>query len=297
MNSLNRKTYGDCHLYNKYPKYNEILFRALMSNTPVDKESDEFKGLIYDIKRAKLPMIAVTMLESDKTELIIPDKPLPVQFKVFYAKDPKTKQKKLYITVNSLEEMHTNLGYMISSIISGYWMVYYTDSKHISKISAQNNGVRCFASLFTHIIDYIGKISVIEGARDKCMLYASIYCLTNIYGNDEYDLKAIGKFIGLTETKASIYMMNIKDDSFDDIESFVALIKKEFKIDKLTLNLIVEKWMYLYGQSTVFALEYFPALATMISDAYVGAYINNQKTIEKICGQQMVAFGKMLSNM
>ena len=52
--------------------------------------------------------------------------------------------------------------------------------------------------------------------------------------------------------------------------------------------------MYKYGPGTVFALELFPAFATMLTDAYVGAYINNQKSIEKIAGPSMVEFTKAL---
>ena len=50
--------------------------------------------------------------------------------------------------------------------------------------------------------------------------------------------------------------------------------------------------MFLYGVSTVFALELFPAFSTMMTDCYVGAYVNNQKTIEKIAGSSMVEFSK-----
>ena len=42
--------------------------------------------------------------------------------------------------------------------------------------------------------------------------------------------------------------------------------------------------MYIYGTGTVFALELLPSFSNMLTDAYVGAYINNQKTIEKIAG-------------
>ena len=52
--------------------------------------------------------------------------------------------------------------------------------------------------------------------------------------------------------------------------------------------------MYLYGPGTLFALEYYPALAATITDAYCGAYLNNQKTIEKICGRDMIEFAKQV---
>jgi hypothetical protein len=51
--------------------------------------------------------------------------------------------------------------------------------------------------------------------------------------------------------------------------------------------------MYLFNPSTVFALEYMPAFQSMLTNAYVGAYLNNQKTIEKICGKSMVQYAKI----
>ena len=50
--------------------------------------------------------------------------------------------------------------------------------------------------------------------------------------------------------------------------------------------------MYLYGINTVFALEYYPALSAMLTDAYCGAYINNQKTIEKVVGNTLVTYSR-----
>ena len=52
--------------------------------------------------------------------------------------------------------------------------------------------------------------------------------------------------------------------------------------------------MSIYGTGTVFALEIFPAFASMLTDAYVGAYLNNQKTIEKITNTSMIEFTKTL---
>ena len=55
---------------------------------------------------------------------------------------------------------------------------------------------------------------------------------------------------------------------------------------------VVEKWIYLYGINTLFGLEYYPALSAMLTDAYVGSYINNQKTIEKVVGNTLVSYSK-----
>ena len=58
----------------------------------------------------------------------------------------------------------------------------------------------------------------------------------------------------------------------------------------LTLDILVEKWLYLYGTGTQFALELYPAFASLVTNVYIGCYINNQKTIEKVVGKDIVTF-------
>ena len=64
----------------------------------------------------------------------------------------------------------------------------------------------------------------------------------------------------------------------------------------MKLDNFVEKWIFLYKTGTQFALELFPAFATMMTNAFHGAYINNQKTIEKVTnnGKDMVAFSRTI---
>ena len=79
-----------------------------------------------------------------------------------------------------------------------------------------------------------------------------------------------------------------------NLKFFSESLAEVLHLNKLTIDVIVEKWMTIYGTGTVFALEIFPAFASMITDCYVGAYLNNQKTIEKIIGSSMVEYTKVL---
>ena len=88
--------------------------------------------------------------------------------------------------------------------------------------------------------------------------------------------------------------MQLESNSFDNILFFVRTMAEVIRVPKLSTESVVSKWTFVYGRSTPFGLELFPAFATMLSDCYVGAYINNQKTIEKIAGQSMVEFVKSL---
>ena len=88
--------------------------------------------------------------------------------------------------------------------------------------------------------------------------------------------------------------MQIQESSFDNIKFFADTLSRILRINKLSVDVIVERWMYLYGVSSVFALEMFPAFSEMITNCYIGSYLNNQKTIEKIAGTSMVEFSKQI---
>ena len=62
------------------------------------------------------------------------------------------------------------------------------------------------------------------------------------------------------------------------------------KLKELELQSFLATWIKLYTPGTMFALEYFPAFSAMLTDAYVGCFLNNQSTIEKVAGNAMVEY-------
>jgi len=302
MEQQKHKTYADCYLYNKYPKYNSILYEAMMCDDFIDKGEKNFNDIVYEIKRTRINDHLMQVLNSPKTILFFPPTRLPKPFVTFVAKDPrsKTKELKLFIDcTNCISKdkggYYVNDSRLVSYLVAGYFNMKYA----VQGIGVLPNGsIReyaaiCFSSLFTYIIDYLAKISIVDGAKDKCIYLAARYFLDGICRIDDTRSKEIARHIaGITEIKETTYSFHLKPDDFEDIRSFTKLIKETFKIKNLTVDILVEKWMYLFGPGTVFALEYLPAFISMMTDAYIGAFINNQKTIEKICSKSMVKFAK-----
>lgn len=298
------KMYSDCYLYNKYPEYNKDLFTAVMSEKFIDKWVDSFKDIIYEVKRTKVNFGLTRVLCSTNTVLILPEKPLPKPFKVFCAKDPRDHKKlKAFIDCTGVISETTDgykvddaklISYLTNACIC---MNYAVRGMNFVNSSSIKDMATCFALLFTHIVDYVGKISIMDNAKDKCLYLAARYFMQGICLIEETRAREIARTIaGITETKENTYsvLVDREPDTFIELRNFVKLIADQFKLDKLTTNLVVDKWMYLYGPGTVFALEFLPAFSAMITDAYIGAYLNNQKTIEKICGKSMVTLAKNL---
>lgn len=301
------KTIAGTYLYSMHGDYEKAIFNFAMGGEVIDKKDPSFEDIVYDVKRRQVSNSLVKILMSDKVVLIIPDKKLPKPFKVNCIKDIRNgskTEKKIYIDCYDIIEKDKSgkykcrnidilISYLVSAMIN---YIYYIDEKVLLNASRLTiPATTCFTKLLTYVVDYLCKISTIEGARYKCMYMASLYFMANIMGKDPNSESVKGtccNIAGISRREADMIELQTTEDTFVNIKFFVETLANVLKIDKLTLDLVVEKWMYLYGEGTVFALEHYPSFATMITDAYVGAYINNQKTIEKIIGRDMVVFSK-----
>lgn len=302
------KNFANTYLYTKYDEYEKQIFTFVMSSTEIDKNIPEFEDIAYDVKRRQISSKLLKVLKSDKVILLIGEKPLPKAFKVTCMRDIKGNRsdRKIFIDVSDIiykdstgkyicRDVDVLISYLVSAMTN---MVYYIDERRFAGNSQLNKiGAECFAKLFTHVVDYVTKISTMPDSRTKCIYMSSMYYLANIAGKDvnmEGTYNIAKKISGISDREADIIDLQIDRSAFMNIKTFTESLSDVLKISKLTLDVIVEKWMYIYGVGTVFGLEHFPSFATMLTDAYVGAYINNQKTIEKITGREMVDFAKTI---
>ena len=74
-------------------------------------------------------------------------------------------------------------------------------------------------------------------------------------------------------------------------------MSRVLKVGDLSTEAVVGAWIKMYTPSTLFALEYYPAFAGMLTNAYIGCYLNNQSTIEKVAGKDMISFVKAILEM
>lgn len=300
------KNFANTYLYTKYDEYEKQIFTFVMNATEIDKDTSEFDDIAYDVKRRQISSKLLKILKSNKVILVSGDKPLPKAFKVTCMKDIKGngKDRKIFIDVSDIiykdssgkyvcRDVDILISYLVSAMSN---MVYYIDEKRfINNSSLTKDGAACFSKLFTHVVDYVSKISAVPGSKGKCMYLTAMYYLANVLGKDinmEGTYTIAKRLSGISDREVDMINMQLNRDAFLNIKTFSEALSDILKISRLTLDVIVEKWMYLYGTGTVFALEHFPSFATMITDSYIGAYINNQKTIEKIIGREMVDFAK-----
>ena len=301
------KNYSNTYLYGKYPEYDKALFKFIMDADIIDKDAADFSGVLYEVKRRQTISALMKVLKSDVIVLMTSVKSLPRQFKVFCAKDIRNGSKKdlkVYIDCSDIltknkegnwvcKEIDQFISYLVSAMVN---VIYYKDERlFLTNSNIAQTGSMAFSSLMTNIVDYVAKISSTPKNKAYCQYLCAKYFISNILGKDETtsgNRNICLNISGLSEREADIVDMQIEKQSFDNIKFFANTLSKILRINKLTVDLIVERWMYLYGVSSVFAMELFPAFSDMMTNCYIGAYLNNQKTIEKIAGNSMVEFTK-----
>lgn len=302
------KSFAGTFLYNKYPNYEKQMIDFVMNGERLDVSAPEFEDIISDVKKRQISSALLSVLKS-KNIILVTGKPVSMQHKVItcrdikYDRDPKSAPK-TFIGVHDIIEIGesgmykcSNPDVLIARLVAAMTStIYYLDTRRVTEATAiYMTGAEAFAKLFCHVLEYLHKISTIPGLKDRAMYMCAKYYLVNIMERSVESSDYIARKIsGLSEREAEIVEMIIDKDTYSNIKFFVDGLEKVLKVGNLTVDMVVEKWMYLYGTSTVFALELFPSFAQMLTDAYVGAYINNQKTIEKVAGREMVDFTKAI---
>lgn len=308
--SLKPKTLSDTFIYNKSYNYTKILSSAIMSAERIDKNTKEFvEDIVIDVKKTKIPSYVLTILNSSNSVLMWPDNPLPKPLRTFVAKDIKNNNQLVaFIDCSGVISKHDtylkviNKEILIADLLSAkHNMMYYKIPGVFIKSSA--NIVlytTAFSKLLTHLVDYLANISVIQGNREKVMYIAAKYFLSNVlctsYKEDTENDIAI-RISDIDESQANACNIIIDSKMKSErmtLKELFEIISEVFKIPKLTTMICIEKWMMLYGAGTILSLEFLPSFLTMITDAYCGAYTNNQKMIEKILGTTLTECGKSL---
>lgn len=303
--------YSESYLYTMNPEYEKKIVECMLKAERLNQNDSKFDDIINEFKHRQMDNWMITIFQSKNCILLAPEVSLPTQFNVFVAKDVKSgNAKKVFMDVSRVIRYDNIAGkykcvdidQLIAQLIAATENFAFSDEKFRSVIctaKARTMSMQCWASLFTNIVDYLHKISLDKNLTARCKLMACMYFAENMSGIEDGYKKlrhAALSWTGLSDREEGIIEKYIETSDmpnpFKDIKTFISFVGHVLKIPTLSLDAFIERWLFIYGTKTAFATEYWPALAAMVTDAYVGCYINNQKTIEKICGPNMVMLAK-----
>lgn len=302
------KPMSDSYLFSKTDA-SKKMYGFVVSAERLDINSPEMEDIKYMIKRNQYTSVLVRLVENPNVILVRSDRPMPRAFKTFAFTDVKessqSQQIKIFIDVSEIVRKEgsmytirsTDFIKMVAYLVSALGIIIYygKPTALLNNNAMLNNGTEAYAKLFTNIIDYL-RIGATDKIREKTLYMSSLYYQINVLKKDTTDsvLTRAEKISGLTKRECDVIYSMMDTHCFDDINCFIKTVADVLNTRELNTDNFVDKWTFLYGVSTQFAPEIYTAFNTMLTNAYVGAYLNNQKTIEKIVNREMVEYTKAL---
>lgn len=291
------KTYADTYLFKKND-YGKQMAKFIMESDRLDVTSSEMEDVVYDFKRKAISDTLYKIFTSKNVVLMSNPKgsksALPKAFKAFVAKDIKNNNAvKAFIDVTDLIVLKGSK----YQCLNMEWLVAYTINAMVSYIYAKQeqrlvgnaaiitNGGIAFVRAFSYIIDLLYKTSTVQQLRQRIEYMSALYYQVNILGKDLHSSNVRATSVKMTDIEAKdakVIDIMVGDHDFDNIENFVKALERLFGLNNITVSAVVSKWMFAFGTGNAFALEYFPAFSAMLTNAYVGGYIDKQANIEKI---------------
>lgn len=301
------KNFGQSYLYGN-ADYSKKIADYIIRADRIDKDSKEFDNIRYIVQRNQVTPYLSNFLDKKALVLMINPTPMPLAFKAFTAKDMRyDSQTKVFVDCTGLITKNTAGEYTINNRDIDIFIAYLLAALNAIIYSAKpslltnnNNllqsGTECFAKLFTNIIDYM-RIGGVDNVREKTLYLSSLYYQINILQKDDTPTvyQRATKISKLSSREADNLLVKVPISSFENINTFITALAGALNVeDELKLDNFIEKWVFLYKGGTHFGTELYPAFANMLIYTYIGSYIVNQKTIEKLLGRTMVEFCKTL---
>lgn len=302
------KNFGDSYLY-KIGNFEKSLMEFMMSAEVINKNHPSFEDIKYEVKRRQVTSSLMKVLMSENVVLLKGNTGLSRAFKVFAAKDiiSGDNRTKVFIDVTDIIKTDTsgnytivsrNVDILVSHLLNAmntfiYWV---QPNRLLNNTTLVESGTKAFADMFTYVIDYL-RVGGVDNVRERTKYMSALYYQCGLLCKDLTDSvrNRARKISGLNQRESDIVESLMGPDPFKNIYTFVEALTKVLRIDgQLKLDNFIEKWGFIYGTGTQYGTELYTCFASILTNAYVGAYINNQKTIEKVLGRTLVEFTNAL---
>ena len=303
------KSYADTYIFRQYSEYNKKIFKFIMDCERVNTKAIDFQDVLYDIKRRKISDKLAKVITSDNVVIGIGKEALPKAFKTFVSEDPKDSKKlKLFIDCTGIIKYENgvytckSIDYLVSYLVSGITAYIYKLKEHTltGNSSVIRDGAECFMRMFSYVIDIMYNITSVQQVKHRLDYISSIYFQAHIIGRDIdksfQNISAVAaKMSGASRQDVQYINMLIEPSDFDNLNTFLIAVSRIFKFKDLNCGTFMNVWMRKFDTSAIFAPEYLPAFSTMLTNVYIGGYVNSQQLlIEKICANPLTEFAKTI---
>lgn len=298
------KTFSDTYIFNKSAdsegSMGKDVINFIRTSDRININSSAFDQIKNQVKVRQSNSIVYKILLNKDIILCMNQKEAPASFKVFKAKDilsPK-KENKVFIDCTGLFKLDPNTGmftcreidkfcaYLIVALVNFLYFDHNTnliENSTISKASAS-----CFVKLFNAVLDNL-RVANFSENRVKISYICAVYYLFSVMGKSLDSARAYAaNVVGLNTKDASGFDYWYTLEDLANIDAFITFLSKTFKLNDLNTSIYLVRYMQMYGKGTIFGLELLPTFLSIITNADSGTFINQQKTILKLCGKEIV---------
>lgn len=305
------KSYPNTYVYSKIVNGGQSMEKPLldyiMTAERINKNSEAFVSIQNDIKTRQTSAILYRVLMMPNVVLATSNKELPASFKVFRATDVRANDKspKIFIDLTGIIKLNgsnfvcskidTLITYLTAALVQ---LLYFEDNRGLTTNAAITRPATvCFVRLFTGVMDELRVLGYAEN-QTKIKYISAVYFLVSLVGKPLQQAQNMAaNILSINPREAKAFDYFYSEESLMDIDRFVKGLVENFKLKDFTTDVMIDRWMFKYGKGTMYGLELYPAFLTILTNAYCGAYVNNQKTIEKFCGRDMVTVSTTLIRM
>lgn len=315
MNGFRAKTFANTYIYSKKDENGKTteqelinyILKSSQAKTRINKNSTAFIPVANMVKERQKTAVLYRMLMNPDVVLAISPtgKELPSSFKVFESVDlaSTNKRKRIFIDCTGLikyedgyfqcKEIDKLCTYLFNAVVIG---TYYEDSLKITNNSQiVKSSTWCFTKMFCAVLDQMRVVNYNEN-RLKIAYITACYFSYALLQKDVDSSTVVASNAAEIDTKtAKAYNIYFNEDEhFQSIDTFITYLADMFKLKGLNTGIYVNKWLTMYGNGSLYALELLPSFLTVITSAYSGAYVNRQNIIESICGKELVTLSEAL---
>lgn len=167
------------------------------------------------------------------------------------------------------------------------------------KMSTQviKSGAASYSRLFTKVLNKLYALNTVPDKLESAHFVTGLFFLVNVLGLDPKSETTIKYALVACKDPAMVpakmLIAKMKLENFKDINTFISTLPDVMPIFKgIETKVFLDNYLQMYSPQMLLSLEYFPIFMHNMAAAYVGAYMNNQHSIEQTCGNDLDALYK-----
>lgn len=303
----NFNSYSDYFKLYSMENKNKII-KGIESATTVDLESEDFKLIIMKINnKYVVPEYLYKFIKSKNVRVIVGNTKVAKGLNVLTIND------EVIINVSDILYINKNTGKLdcrdINKLLHYFYLgiISYSLNKFPKAFLRKNDFVTCgtkiFTEMYSYVFEYLYKLSSNIHSYDKLKYIVAVFhCMNHLSMNYNEASKIATKISGLRDKEINSieFRMNTDLDFTQGFFKFHERVKDIIDLRKdVSLPVFTDKWIFLYGEGTQFALDMELPFIDIITSINDNLFVVAKNNVERMCAKEVSRYAtsiKMVLN-